>query len=755
MARSSSQPQDILRTVQHAMEFAGKLGHGDVTLEHLLHVMLEHEGVQGLFDTQKISNEPIKQALDTYFRGPFIPVTHRSPSPTMQFNAVVTDCIGAFTANPEGRAPTTLDLLVFVLKQSAKDCYAVKLLQDVGVTDQMVQRHIVKIGGGHKGGEAMAGADGESLSAITNRDEAEAFLARFAVNLNAKAADSKIDPLIGRTDEVARLVQITARRNKNNAMLVGEPGVGKTAIVEGLALRIVKGEVPEIIAKATVFSLDLTALVAGTKYRGEFEERMKLVIKAFEFIDDGILFIDEIHMIMGAGGASSGAMDAANILKPALARGTLRCIGSTTRQEYRKHVEKDKALVRRFKVVDVAEPSIADAKLILMGLREVYQDFHKVTYTDEAIAAAVDLTARYLPALQLPDKAIDILDSAGATQRVAAEDVRLAVIDKAQIEVEVAKAARIPEQQVRTEEREKLRNLRGDLLNVVYGQDPAIDALTMAYFVSRAGLREADKAAGGYLFVGPTGVGKTEVAKQLAESLGVKLLRYDMSEYMERHTVSKLIGAPPGYVGHGDGAAGDGKLINDIDANPHCVLLLDEIEKAHPDIFNVLLQVLDNGALTSSSDKTVSFRNVIIIMTSNVGVREASKRAIGFGSSERKGADDKAINDLFAPEFRNRLDAIVKFSKLTPENIAKVVDKFLGGLIGMAAEKNVDLTITDEARAWLAEKGFDEEMGARPLARVIHQTIKEPLARQMLFGSLVDGGKATVSVNDNALVVAA
>ena len=567
-------------------------------------------------------------------------------------------------------------------------------------------------------------------------------LQAYCVNLNRKAAEGRIDPLIGREGEVQRVIQILCRRQKNNPLLVGDPGVGKTAIAEGLARKIVDGDVPEVLEDATVFSLDMGTLLAGTRYRGDFEERLKQVIKEIEAHPRAVLFIDEIHTVIGAGATSGGAMDASNLLKPALASGTLRCIGSTTYKEYRQHFEKDRALVRRFQKIDVNEPSVPDTIEILKGLKPYFEDFHKLRYTNDAIKAAVELSARYIHDRKLPDKAIDVIDETGASQMLVAANRRKKTIGVKEIESTIATMARIPPKTVSKDDAEVLRNLEASLKRVVYGQDKAIDALSSAIKLSRAGLRDPEKPIGNYLFAGPTGVGKTEVARQLATVLGVELLRFDMSEYMERHTVSRLIGAPPGYVGFDQG----GLLTDGIDQHPHCVLLLDEIEKAHPDLFNILLQIMDHGKLTDHNGKQVDFRNVILIMTTNAGAADLARPAFGFTRVKREGDDTDAINRLFAPEFRNRLDAVISFGQLPREVVAKVVDKFVMQLEAQLADRNVTIELTDEAREWLVEHGYDETMGARPMARLIQSTIKTPLADDVLFGRLKGGGAVRVVV---------
>ncbi|HUG63388.1 MAG TPA: AAA family ATPase, partial [Methylomirabilota bacterium] len=556
------------------------------------------------------------------------------------------------------------------------------------------------------------------------------------------AKGGRIDPLIGREQEVQRTIQVLCRRQKNNPLFVGDPGVGKTAIAEGLARRIVHGEVPDVLKNATVFALDMGALLAGTRYRGDFEERLKQVVKEIENYPGAIMFIDEIHTVIGAGATSGGAMDASNLLKPALASGTIRCVGSTTYKEYRQFFEKDRALVRRFQKIDVNEPTIPDAIEILKGLKPYFEDYHRVRYTQDAIKAAVELSARYINDRKLPDKAIDVIDETGASQMLLPEGRRKKTIGVREIEATIATMARIPPKTVSKDDAEVLEHLETSLKRVVYGQEKAIQALASAIKLARAGLREPEKPIGNYLFSGPTGVGKTEVARQLASVLGVTMLRFDMSEYMERHTVSRLIGAPPGYVGFDQG----GLLTDGVDQHPHCVLLLDEIEKAHPDLFNILLQVMDHGKLTDHNGKQVDFRNVILIMTTNAGAADLARAPIGFNRSRREGDDEEAINRIFTPEFRNRLDAIIAFGALPPEVVRSVVTKFVMQLEAQLADRNVTFELTEEAIDWLATRGYDERMGARPLGRVIQEYIKRPLADAVLFGVLKKGGTVKVSV---------
>ena len=578
-------------------------------------------------------------------------------------------------------------------------------------------------------------------------EEKESALKKYCVDLNAKSRKGDVDPLIGRDHEVERCIQVLCRRRKNNPLLVGDPGVGKTAIAEGLAHKVVNHDVPDVLAKTTIYSLDMGALLAGTRYRGDFEERLKAVVNELEEHPDAILFIDEIHTVIGAGATSGGAMDASNLLKPALQGGKLRCMGSTTYKEFRQHFEKDRALSRRFQKIDVNEPSVEDSVKILRGLKPYFEDHHHIKYTADAIRAAVELSSRYINDRKLPDKAIDVIDEAGAAQHLVAESKRRKTIGVKEIEAVVAKIARIPPKSVSKDDAETLRDLERSLKRVVFGQNQAIEALSSAIKLARAGLREPEKPIGNYLFSGPTGVGKTEVAKQLADTLGVELLRFDMSEYMEKHAVSRLIGAPPGYVGFDQG----GMLTDKVDQTPHCVLLLDEIEKAHPDVYNILLQVMDHGKLTDHNGRTTDFRNVILIMTSNAGAAEQAKEAIGFGRDRREGEDTAAIERIFTPEFRNRLDAVIPFAPLPKEVIVQVVEKFVLQLEAQLMDRNVQIDLTPAAAVWLADKGYDDKMGARPLARVIQESIKKPLAEELLFGKLMKGGVVKVNVKDGKI----
>jgi ATP-dependent Clp protease ATP-binding subunit ClpA len=629
---------------------------------------------------------------------------------------------------------------------SERESHAVFYLQvqDMSRLDAVnyISHGIAKVAGETRR-RTVHGADEEPSVEKTSRKGHEA-LEAYCVDLNRKASEGRIDPLIGREMEIERTIQILCRRNKNNPLFVGDPGVGKTAIAEGLAWRIVRGEVPEVLHDATIYGLDMGALLAGTRYRGDFEERLKGVISEIEQIPGAVLFIDEIHTVVGAGATSGGSMDASNILKPSLASGNLRCMGSTTYKEYRNHFEKDRALVRRFQKIDIYEPSIEDTVKILRGLKPYFEAHHKVRYTAEALRAAVELSSRYVNDRKLPDKAIDVIDEVGAARMLLPPNRRRTMVSVRDVEEVVAKIARIPPKSVSTDDRKALQTLERDLKTVVFGQDKAISALSSAIKLSRAGLREAEKPIGCYLFSGPTGVGKTEVARQLAHVLGIELVRFDMSEYMERHSVSRLIGAPPGYVGFDQG----GLLTDAIDKQPHAVLLLDEIEKAHPDLFNILLQIMDHGKLTDHNGKSIDFRNVVLIMTTNAGAADLAKPAIGFEREERIGDDIEAIERMFTPEFRNRLDAIIQFSSLPPDVVGLVVDKFVIQLEVQLADRQVTIELSDEARQWLAEKGYDQRFGARPLVRVIQEHIKKPLAEELLFGKLEKGGVVRVTIED-------
>jgi len=660
--------------------------------------------------------------------------------PTAAFQRVVQRAI--LHVESSGRDEVTgANVLVSIF--SERESHAAYFLQEQDMTRYDAVNYIshgVAKQPGMSRPSSPRGAEAAEEEAVKQGHEA---LDAYCVNLNAKARAGKIDPLIGRELEINRCIEVLCRRNKNNPILVGDPGVGKTAIAEGLAKKIVDGDAPEILDEAIIWSLDMGALLAGTRYRGDFEERLKSVMKELEQQDKAILFIDEIHTIIGAGATSGGAMDASNLLKPALQSGGLRCMGSTTFKEYKQHFEKDRALSRRFRKIDVVEPTVPDTIKILTGLKSRFEDFHGLRYTNDAIKAAVELSDRYITDRKLPDKAIDVIDEAGAAQWLLPASKRKKTVGQKDIEAVVAKIARIPPKQVSTDDAAALKSLETDLKRVVFGQDEAIEALSASIKLARAGLREPNKPIGSYLFAGPTGVGKTEVAKQLASIMGVEMLRFDMSEYMERHTVSRLIGAPPGYVGYDEG----GLLTDGVDQHPHCVLLLDEIEKAHPDLFNILLQVMDNGALTDANGRKVDFRNVVVIMTTNAGAADAAKNSIGFGAGKKDDEQDEAIKRMFTPEFRNRLDAIITFGGLTPEIIDRVVEKFILQLEVQLEDRNVSIEITKAAREWLAKRGFDADMGARPLARTIQEHVKKPMAEELLFGELQKGGVVHIDID--------
>ncbi len=747
--------RNLEQTLHRALSFANERRHEYATLEHLLLGLADDQDAATVLRACGVDLDKLRadllEFLDKDLSGL---VTERSgdPKPTAGFQRVVQRA--AIHVQSSGRDEVTgANVLVALFSERESHAVYFLQLQDMTRLDAVnFISHGIAKAPGRSAPRPVQGAPGGEGHGETEREEKHAkrgqdALSNYCVNLNKKALAGKIDPLIGRETEIERTIQILCRRTKNNPLYVGDPGVGKTAIAEGLAKRIVEGDVPEVLAKATIYALDMGSLLAGTRYRGDFEERLKAVVNELENLPGAILFIDEIHTVIGAGATSGGAMDASNLLKPALASGTLRCIGSTTYKEFRNYFEKDRALVRRFQKIDVNEPNIEDTVKILRGLKANYEKHHKVRYTDEAIRAAVELASKYINDRKLPDKAIDVIDEAGASRMLLPENKRRKTVTLRDVEEIVAKIARIPPKSVSTDDKETLRNLERDLKAMVFGQDRAIEALAAAIKLSRAGLREAEKPIGNYLFSGPTGVGKTEVARQLAATLGIEPIRFDMSEYMERHTVSRLIGAPPGYVGFDQG----GLLTDAIDQHPHAVLLLDEIEKAHPDLFNILLQVMDHGKLTDHNGKLVDFRNIILIMTTNAGASDLARAAIGFGREVRVGEDEEAIKRLFTPEFRNRLDATITFAALTPEIVARVVEKFVMQLEAQLADRNVTIQLSSAAKEWLAERGYDPLYGARPLARVIQEYIKKPLAEELLFGRLAKGGAVKVALKDGAL----
>jgi ATP-dependent Clp protease ATP-binding subunit ClpA len=747
--------RSLEQALHRALALANERHHEYATLEHLLLALVDDQDAAAVMRACSVDLDTLRRNLVDYIDAELTNLVtdgRDDSKPTAGFQRVIQRAV--IHVQSSGREEVT-GANVLVAMFAERESHAAYFLQEQDMTRydavNYISHGIAKRPGASES-RPVRGAEEEPEQREQRSDQGndgdkdkkkkESALEAYCVNLNRKARDGRIDPLIGREAEVQRTIQILCRRQKNNPLLVGDPGVGKTAIAEGLALKIVRGEVPEVLEDATVFSLDMGTLLAGTRYRGDFEERLKQVMKEIEQHPKAIMFIDEIHTVIGAGATSGGAMDASNLLKPALASGSLRCIGSTTYKEYRQYFEKDRALVRRFQKIDVNEPSVPDTIEILKGLKPYFEEFHRLRYTNDAIKAAVELSARYIHDRKLPDKAIDVIDETGASQMLVTEAKRKKTIGVKEIEAAIATMARIPAKTVSKDDAEVLRNLETTLKRTVYGQEKAIEALSSSIKLARAGLRDGEKPIGCYLFAGPTGVGKTEVARQLASSLGVELIRFDMSEYMERHTVSRLIGAPPGYVGFDQG----GLLTDQIDQHPHCVLLLDEIEKAHPDLFNILLQVMDHGKLTDNNGKQVDFRNVILIMTTNAGAADLARSAYGFTRSKREGDDQEAINKLFAPEFRNRLDATISFGHLPKSVVARVVDKFVLQLEAQLADRNVTIELSDEAREWLVENGYDEAMGARPMARLIQQTIKTPLADEVLFGRLKNGGAVKVVV---------
>ncbi len=741
----------LQQTLHRALTYANDRHHEYATLEHLLLALSEDDDGIRVMTACGVELEKLRGDLTDYLDHELSSlVTNRDedPKPTSGFQRVLQRA--AIHVQSSGRGEVT-GANVLIAMFSERESYAVYFLEEQDMTRfdavKFVSHGQAKIPGKDEG-RAVKGSDDEPETTTRKSKGADA-LSSYCVNLNDKAREGRIDPLIGRGEELERTIQILCRRTKNNPLYVGDPGVGKTAIAEGLALKIINEEIPDALAETEIFALDMGTLLAGTRYRGDFEERLKAVLAELENMPESVLFIDEIHTVIGAGATSGGAMDASNLLKPALAGGNLRCIGSTTYKEYRNHFEKDRALVRRFQKIDVSEPTQEEAVQILRGLKSYYEEHHAVRYTAEALRSAVELSNRYIGDRKLPDKAIDVIDEVGAAQKLLPPSRRKKLIGVKDVEMIVAKIARIPPKSVSRDDKKALSTLRRDLKTMVFGQDNAIDALSSAIKLARAGLRAPEKPIGNYLFSGPTGVGKTEVAKQLAHCLGIKLHRFDMSEYMERHSVSRLIGAPPGYVGFDQG----GLLTDAIDQTPHAVLLLDEIEKAHPDVFNILLQVMDNGRLTDNNGKTVDFRNIILIMTTNAGASDLAKPAVGFERTVRMGDDEEAINRTFSPEFRNRLDSIIPFSALPPEVVAKVVDKFVMELEGQLEDRGVTIELTDAARKFLADKGYDPSMGARPLGRVIQEHIKKPLAEELLFGKLENGGIAQADIDEDGLMV--
>ena len=748
--------RNLEQTLHRALSLASERRHEYATLEHLLLGLADDTDAATVLRACGVDLDKLRSDLSEFLDKDLAGLaTDRAgdPKPTAGFQRVVQRA--AIHVQSSGRDEVTgANVLVALFSERESHAVYFLQLQDMTRLDAVnfISHGIAKAPG--RSAQRPVQGTGSQPEAHQEQEREEKpnrrnqdALTNYCVNLNKKAMAGKIDPLIGREPEIERTIQILCRRTKNNPLYVGDPGVGKTAIAEGLAKRIVEGDVPEVLARSTIYALDMGALLAGTRYRGDFEERLKAVVSELESQTGAILFIDEIHTVIGAGATSGGAMDASNLLKPALASGNLRCIGSTTYKEFRNYFEKDRALVRRFQKIDVNEPTLEDSVKILRGLKSNYEKHHNVRYTDEAIRAAVELSAKYINDRKLPDKAIDVIDEVGARRMLLPEHKRRKTVTLRDVEEIVAKIARIPPKSVSADDKETLRNLERDLKSMVFGQDRAIEALSAAIKLARAGLREPEKPIGNYLFCGPTGVGKTEVARQLASTMGIELIRFDMSEYMERHSVSRLIGAPPGYVGFDQG----GLLTDAIDQHPHAVLLLDEIEKAHQDLFNILLQVMDHGKLTDHNGKTVDFRNVVLIMTTNAGASDMAKEAIGFGREGRDGEDEDAIKRLFTPEFRNRLDATIAFAGLTPEIVGRVVEKFVMQLEAQLADRNVTIELSSAAKEWLAERGYDRLYGARPLARVIQEYIKKPLAEELLFGKLVKGGSVKVTLKDGKL----
>ncbi len=744
--------RELESTLHNALAAASSRQHEYATLEHLLFALIDDEHAAKVMASCGVDPDELRATVAHYLDNELESLksnANTDPSPTSGFQRVIQRAI--LHVQSSGRDEVT-GANVLVALFSERESYAVYFLQQQDMTRldavSFISHGVGKAAEGAAEAKQPEGNDErEEKKQDDKKGKPESALKQFCVNLNEKAKNGKVDPLIGRGPEVDRTIQILCRRSKNNPLYVGEPGVGKTAIAEGLARKIIEGAVPDVLLPAVIYSLDMGALLAGTRYRGDFEERLKQVVSELEKIPHAVLFIDEIHTVIGAGATSGGAMDASNLLKPALSGGTIRCIGSTTYKEFRNHFEKDRALLRRFQKIDVNEPTIEDTIKILTGLRSAFEDHHKVKYTTDAIKSAVELSSRYINDRKLPDKAIDVIDEVGAMQMLVPENKRKKTITAKEIEQVIATMARIPPKTVSTDDKAALATLESDLKRVVFGQDLAIEKLSSAIKLSRAGLRDPDKPIGNYLFTGPTGVGKTEVARQLASIMGIPLQRFDMSEYMERHSVSRLIGAPPGYVGFDQG----GLLTDAVDQQPHCVLLLDEIEKAHPDLFNILLQVMDNGRLTDQHGKSVDFRNVILIMTTNAGAADMASEGIGFGNMSKEDAGDEAVKKMFTPEFRNRLDAIVPFSYLPPQVVARVVDKFTLQLELQLADRDVHIKLDEESKTWLTDKGYDKLYGARPMARLIQEKVKQPLAEELLFGKLVHGGEVSVHMKDGVL----
>jgi len=740
------------QSIHGALALANARKHELATLEHLLLSLVDEPEAARVMQACSVNLDKLRKDLEGFIEDELstlvTDVEGSEAVPTAAFQRVIQRA--AIHVQSSGRTEVTgANVLVAIFAERESNAAYFLQKQDMTRYDAVnfIAHGVAKDPAFGESRPVTGSPDDDDEFTDTDGDVKESALAKYCVDLNVKAKEGDVDPLIGRAHEVERCIQVLCRRRKNNPLLVGDPGVGKTAIAEGLAYKIVNGDTPEVLANTTIYSLDMGSLLAGTRYRGDFEERLKAVMTEMEDHEDAVLFIDEIHTVIGAGATSGGAMDASNLLKPALQGGKLRCMGSTTYKEFRQHFEKDRALARRFQKIDVNEPSVEDTVKILRGLKPYFEEHHGIKYTADAIRTAVELSARYINDRKLPDKAIDVIDEAGAAQHLVPESKRRKTIGVKEIEGVVAKIARIPAKNVTKDDAEVLKDLEKSLKRVVFGQDPALEALASAIKLARAGLREPEKPIGNYLFTGPTGVGKTEVAKQLADTLGVELLRFDMSEYMEKHAISRLIGAPPGYVGFDQG----GMLTDGVDQNPHCVLLLDEMEKAHPDVYNILLQVMDHGKLTDHNGRTTDFRNVILIMTSNAGASEMSKNALGFGRDSREGEDTAAIERTFTPEFRNRLDAVISFGALPKPVIMQVVEKFVLQLEAQLLDRNVHIELTPKAAEWLGDKGYDAKMGARPLGRVIQEYIKKPLAEELLFGALVKGGLVNVGVKNGVL----
>ena len=745
----------LQKSIHSALKLANERNHELATLEHLLLALLDERDASNVLNACNVNIDLLRNNIETFLNnelGSLVTEVEGSEAvPTTGFQRVIQRA--AIHVQSSGRNEVTgANVLVAIFAE--RESHAAFFLQEQQMTRYDAVNfiaHGVSKNPNYEETKELDEGDQKDRSENTNTNpEKETALSKYCVNLNEKSKKGDIDPLIGRNLEVERCIQILCRRRKNNPILVGDPGVGKTAIAEGLARKVISDQTPDILKGSTIYSLDMGALLAGTRYRGDFEERLKQVMKELEKDPKAVLFIDEIHTVIGAGATSGGAMDASNLLKPSLQSGTLRCMGSTTYKEYRNHFEKDRALARRFQKIDVVEPSTEDSIKILNGLKQYFEEHHKIKYSNECIKIAVELANKYIHDRKLPDKAIDVIDEAGAAQSLLPPSKKKKVIGVREIEEIIAKIARIPSKRISKNDSEVLKDLEKSLKRVVFGQDTAIEMLSSSIKLSRAGLREPEKPIGCYLFAGPTGVGKTEVCKQLADVLGISMLRFDMSEYMEKHSVSRLIGAPPGYVGFDQG----GLLTDGVDQQPYCVLLLDEIEKAHPDVFNILLQVMDHGKLTDHNGKSVDFRNVILVMTSNAGASEQAKEAIGFNRTKREGEADAAIVKMFTPEFRNRLDSVITFNSLSLEIIMQVVEKFILQLEGQLIDRNVTIEFSDDTLKWLADEGYDEKMGARPISRKIQEHIKKPLSEALLFGELKKGGIVKLSINKNKLDLA-